>query len=238
MILFPLGEGARRWDKVHESEFSSICAIKIDTNLPSLQQQICISHSHRIKVECCTSMNSKAFTLPLVSLELGFSLQTRFRSPLKEQVLGFLWWRAITQEGNPIPKMEPNVHSKNTRRPAKTFTVSKSCYLSFITKPLIFHWPKLVTYRSPKSVVWKSLLCKLTVVRENREQWTNDSGQIYHREMGFLFCFIDWFVGFTHYCIFQFCSILLPCIILINFKIKYEKSICNINNYVNYLFYI
>lgn len=53
---------------MYESAFTSICAIKANVNIASLQPQICISHSHYIDVECCASKNPKAsMVLPVLT---------------------------------------------------------------------------------------------------------------------------------------------------------------------------
>lgn len=66
----------------------------------------------------------------------------------------FLWWKAIAQEGNMIPMMYPNVHYRNAKNWQNCVHLLK-LLLDHHTQALIFHWPKQVTHRSPKSVVWK-----------------------------------------------------------------------------------
>lgn len=83
----------------------------------------------------------------------------------------FLWWKAITQEGNMIPVMCPWRALQECKKCEKNLP----CLWSITSKLLIFHWPKQVTYISPKSVVWKSLLCKETLTRRavDKQSWTN-----------------------------------------------------------------
>lgn len=106
----------------------------------------------------------------------------------------FLWWKAIAQVGNMIPVMYPNVHYKKAKNWQKCGHLLK-LLLDHHTQALIFHWPKQVTHRSPKSVVWKRRAA-------DKQFWTNFTHQ--GGVFMFVFVFLYIYLIFTLYFIVFF----------------------------------